>query len=319
MTGEVPCAIIANVQTEWWTKWFFVVFKVPPPGGRHVFRKGEPFAQIIFVPQRVSYDIVRMSEEEAAARREDARVVDMARAEIGTNLWNNASGGEQSNHYKVLAAAFSRDGQAGVNKVMADAIERRREQLPTADKPIPEVLAQGAAAMNENRYAEARDIYMTVLTRQPNHPEALANYGICLACLGSTVPGLRAIAHAVALEPNNPARHNSLGEMLRLLGRFPESETAFRNSLKINPNNPSITSILSQVIAQQGRHDEALALADRVLAMSPQSALAHLRRALILEQAGRIEQARATAETAVKLDPKLPEAQSILARLSSHA
>jgi len=74
-TGTCPVAIIANVETQWWAKWFFVVFKVPPPGQRHIFRKGEPFAQVIFVPQRVKYDVVPMTLDEETVRRITARLV----------------------------------------------------------------------------------------------------------------------------------------------------------------------------------------------------------------------------------------------------
>src|SRR5690348_10157818 len=38
-TGTVPVALLGHVQTEWWAKKLFLVFKVPPPGSRHIFRK----------------------------------------------------------------------------------------------------------------------------------------------------------------------------------------------------------------------------------------------------------------------------------------
>jgi hypothetical protein len=46
----------------------FVVFKAPPPGVTHVFRPGEPFMQILFVPAEPDFELVPMSEEEAAER-----------------------------------------------------------------------------------------------------------------------------------------------------------------------------------------------------------------------------------------------------------
>jgi Flp pilus assembly protein TadD len=316
-TGTVPVAIIANVQTEWWSKWFFVVFKVPPPGQRHIFRKGEPFAQVIFVPRRVKYDIVPMTADEETVRRLSAHRVEAARNEIGTNLWLNSAGAEQSNYYKVLSAAFSREGHDGVERVIDQAHEHRQEQIPGEETPIAEVMAQAAAEMAQNRYAQAREIYYAVLAREPDNAEAVANYGICLCCIGSTLPGLRTIAHSIALEPRNPLRHSTLGRMLHLLGRLAESEAAYRNALAIDPKDLGILSDLSQIVAAQKRFDEALQIADRVLAPAPKSALAHLRKGLILEQAGRAAEARRSMQTALKFDPTLADARDALARLAA--
>lgn len=318
-TGTVPAAIIANVETEWWAKWFFVVFKVPPGGQRHIFRKGEPFAQVIFVPRRVKYDLVPMTADEETARRLTAHRVEVARNEIGTNLWFNSDGADQSNFYKVLSAAFARDGHEGVERVINQAHERRQDRLPSDQSPTTQVLEQAAAHMAEHRYAEAREILNTVLAREPNNAEAIANYGICLCCLGSTMPGLRTIAQSITLEPRNPVRHVTFARMFHLLGRLAEAETAYRNALAIDPRNPTVISDLSQVVAGQKRFDEALQLADRVLALAPDSAVGHVRKALIFEQADRPAEARNCIQTALQLDPDLPEAHAARARLTGGA
>jgi tetratricopeptide (TPR) repeat protein len=315
-TGTVPVAIIANVQTEWWSKWFFVVFKVPPPGQRHIFRKGEPFAQVIFVPRRVNYDVIPMTAAEEAERRLAAQRVDVARNEIATNFWLNSAGAEQGNYYKVLSAAFSRDGHDGVERVINDAHARRQERLPADETPIADAMAQAAAEMAQHRYAQAREIYYEILAREPDNADAVANYGICLCCVGSTLPGLRTISHSISLDPRNPLRHSTLARMFQLLGRFAESEAAYLNALALDPNNLGILSDLSQVVAAQKRFDEALQLADRVLAPAPNSALAHLRKGLIFEQAGRLAEARRSVHTAAELDPNLADAQAALSRLN---
>jgi Tfp pilus assembly protein PilF len=317
-TGTVPVAIIANVQTEWWSKWFFVVFKVPPPGQRHIFRKGEPFAQVIFVPRRVKYDLVPMTADEETVRRLSAHRVEAARNEIGTNLWLNSAGAEQSNYYKVLSAAFSREGHDGVERVINEAHNRRQERIPSEETPLADVMAKAAAEMAQHRYDQAREIYDTILARQPNNAEVIANYGICLCCLGSTMPGLRTIAHSIALEPRNPVRHATLARMFQLLDHLDESEACYRNALALNPNSPATLSDLSQIVAAQNRLDEALQLADRALALNPQSPIAHLRKGLILAQANRPTEARASLQTALDLDPTLAQAQSALSLLPNH-
>src|SRR3954466_5628949 len=46
-TGTAPAAVYGHVQTHWWPKQLFVVFKIPFLGQRHVFRKGDPYAQVL--------------------------------------------------------------------------------------------------------------------------------------------------------------------------------------------------------------------------------------------------------------------------------
>jgi hypothetical protein len=56
-TGTAPLAMIAHLQNEWYPRMVFVVFRAPRQGQRHIFRQGEPFVQLLFVPQRVKYDL----------------------------------------------------------------------------------------------------------------------------------------------------------------------------------------------------------------------------------------------------------------------
>jgi tetratricopeptide (TPR) repeat protein len=258
-----------------------------------------------------------MTADEETVRRLSAQRVEDARKEIATNFWLNSAGAEQSNYYKVLSAAFARGGHDEVERVIDRAHEHRQEQILGEETPIAEVMAQAAAEMAQNRYAQAREIYYAVLAREPDNAEAVANYGICLCCIGSTLPGLRTLSHSIALEPRNPLRHSTLARMFHLLGRLAESEAAYRNALAIDPKHLGVMSDLSQVVAAQKRFDEALQIADRVLATAPNSALAHLRKGLILEQAGRAAEARRSVQTALKLDPERADARAALARLTS--
>src|SRR5437763_10423661 len=50
-TETVAPAVCGQVQSDWWPKKLFVVFKNPPPGQRHIFRKGEPYAQALCIPR----------------------------------------------------------------------------------------------------------------------------------------------------------------------------------------------------------------------------------------------------------------------------
>jgi hypothetical protein len=57
-SGTVAPALIGHVQNEWYPRLLYVVFPTPRPGQRHIFRKGEPFAQVLLVPQPVNYETI---------------------------------------------------------------------------------------------------------------------------------------------------------------------------------------------------------------------------------------------------------------------
>jgi len=65
---DVPLAVPALLRTSWWPMISFVVFKAPPEGRTHIFRPGEPFMQMLFLPTDPDFELVPMDDEEAAER-----------------------------------------------------------------------------------------------------------------------------------------------------------------------------------------------------------------------------------------------------------
>jgi hypothetical protein len=51
---DVPLAVPALLRTTWWPMISFVIFKAPPEGRWHIFRPGEPFMQMLFVPAHIA-------------------------------------------------------------------------------------------------------------------------------------------------------------------------------------------------------------------------------------------------------------------------
>jgi hypothetical protein len=83
-TDSVPIAVPALVR-NWWPMLFFIVFKSPAEGVTHVFRPGEPFAQIIVVPEEPDFELVEMTRDEAADRELRARRIHEARATLSAD------------------------------------------------------------------------------------------------------------------------------------------------------------------------------------------------------------------------------------------
>jgi hypothetical protein len=129
-TGEVPIVVPGHIQ-RFWPKIFFVVFKTPWPGQRHVFRKDEPYGQILILPQKVAYDVQPMSAAETFRReRLDANINRVA-PYVRRNKWTAASGDSFDDKYKQLARIYSKTGDEGFH----DAVRQMASKLATPKRP----------------------------------------------------------------------------------------------------------------------------------------------------------------------------------------
>ncbi len=63
-TGTVPVAMPALIR-HWGPTMYFMVFKAPDEGRRHIFRKDEPFMQVSVVSVEADFELMAMNEEEA--------------------------------------------------------------------------------------------------------------------------------------------------------------------------------------------------------------------------------------------------------------
>jgi tetratricopeptide (TPR) repeat protein len=249
-TQTVPAAVIGHVQSEWYPRKLFVVFKTPAAGTRHIFRKGEPFAQIIFVLQRVTYDMQAFDEDEQRQRRELETAIESSRSLIATNEWKNPTGAKFNDHYKVLARAFKDEGMSGVQHAVDEALQRLRSLMPAT---IAECLARGEALVRQQEFDEAKPIYHHVLKCDPSNSIATRQLGICIACTGAPAAGLDLMKQAIAMSPRDYMHHAAFGQMLMLVGQHREAESAYRAALQLWPDEPELQSGLASAITKQGR------------------------------------------------------------------
>jgi hypothetical protein len=90
-TGTCPIAVPALIR-NWWPMMFFLVFKSPAEGQTHIFRPGEPFVQVIVVPEEANFELEEMSREESAERELSARRIHASRATLAADShWTSAS------------------------------------------------------------------------------------------------------------------------------------------------------------------------------------------------------------------------------------
>jgi len=120
MSYTTPCVVPGHIQAEWWSRIFFIVFKIPPDGQYHIFRKSEPYAQILIVPKKVDYDIVPMTENEIKERSKFETIFDKADQHMAKKRWIDNTGHHFNDKYKVAGSVFAKKGLGGVKEFLLD-------------------------------------------------------------------------------------------------------------------------------------------------------------------------------------------------------
>jgi hypothetical protein len=110
-TFSTPLAVPALVRSSWWPMMLFMIFRSPPPGVTHVFRKGEPFLQVIVVPEDPDLTLEPMVGEEAAERElQSRRIRDSRDALAKGSRWLSSTNTVFDGAYRhMLRAAKARD------------------------------------------------------------------------------------------------------------------------------------------------------------------------------------------------------------------
>jgi len=262
-----PCAIGGHLPS-WWPKNAFVVFKVPPLGHRHVFRKGEPYAQVIFVPEAVEYDLQHMSADEEATRRELDDRISKAKEQISKNVWHNPGGAEFSDHFKVLTRAYVRGGVEAVAQTINEGVREYQSFFPPG-KTSAEYLQLADQLVVAGKFNEAKALYFHVRDKDITNAHANGGLGVVAASLGLNDLSIQMLSQAITYAPNVPAYHANMGETLRRMGRLSEAEAAFRAAVRLSPNDPRLLAALGFLLAQQNRNDEARQYLQSALAIDP--------------------------------------------------
>jgi Flp pilus assembly protein TadD len=314
-TGTAPVALYGHIHSEWWPKQLFIVFKIPAPGTMHVFRKGDPYVQILLVPDD-EYQVEPMAPEHAKSRRKLEADIALSKSLIGKNVWFSAEGMEFNDHYKVLERAYERGGIDAVEKTVRDAVQEYERVVP-AGKSVAEYLELAGKYLAEGKHVPAKEVLHHVMRAQPNNPELYNRVAQMEWDLGIKDEAVRTMRRAVGLQPRFAPYHANLGIMLAQLGRDAEAEEAFKASLSLRPNDPDILSNLSVLIARRGQIDEALERCRAAVAMRPPVPHAPYRLGLILAAQGQIDEARASHEAALAIDPNFEPAKQALRELAA--
>ncbi len=122
-TGTVPLAVSGIIESDFWPRVFFVVFKSPLEGQSCIFRKGEGYAKVIVVPKAAKYNVEKMTPEEIKKRMEMEQILNDHPTEIATHTWKTLKGEQFDNKYKNLSKVAKSGGPEAVYSHLKDVDE----------------------------------------------------------------------------------------------------------------------------------------------------------------------------------------------------
>lgn len=122
----------------------------------------------------------------------------------------------------------------------------------------PTVIAsQASKAMEEERFAEAAELYGRLAASYPGEPSLQANLGMALHLSGhdaAAVPPLRSAALAM---PSSFPAHFFLGASYSRLGNLAEAVEPLRQAVRLNPEHPFARALLGDALEVVGEYAEA--------------------------------------------------------------
>jgi tetratricopeptide (TPR) repeat protein len=205
----------------------------------------------------------------------------------------------------------------------------------------------GLAHYRAGRFVEAQRIYRQVLTRQPNHADALHMLGVLALDAGQLDAGIelirRAIAicstrgiyyrnlgnallnkgrvdeaiaaqrHAVRLDPDNAKSHTNLGNALKAREQLDEAIASYRQAIGLKPDFTEAHNNLGTVLEAKGQLDEAIAAYSKAIESRPGWAMPHLNLGQLYRAQGRFEEARSAFQQAAQFEPDNSDAHNCMA------
>jgi tetratricopeptide (TPR) repeat protein len=173
----------------------------------------------------------------------------------------------------------------------------------------PDLYRRAAAAMGAGRRAEAEALTRQLLTREPQHGDALNLLGILAMQAERAAEAEPLFVRATQADPRNASYRSNLGLALRRLGRLDEARSACRAAIELTPGFAEGHNNLGLVALAADDPAGALAAFDAAVKLRPDYADALYNRAVALEALRRFPQAAAGFAAALALRPDYPGAK----------
>jgi protein O-GlcNAc transferase len=159
------------------------------------------------------------------------------------------------------------------------------------------------------RAEEAAALCEGLLTRSPNHADALALLADIRLTGGQADAAIPYLSNLARLRPEDAANHRRLGGALLATGRARDAATTFRRAIELAPQNVRAHNNLGQALLQLGDVPGAMRCFEDAVGLDPSYAIGHSNLGQALITNGQFDRAIASLDRAVSLDRNLVAAR----------
>lgn len=173
---------------------------------------------------------------------------------------------------------------------------------------VQEELQAALAHHQAGRLAQAEPIYRQILSRAPQHPDALHFLGLLAHQTGKHAAAIDLIGQSLQVNPGHAPCHMHRGLALQSLGRLDEALLSYDRALALDPLLAEAHNNRGFVLLEVGDAEQALPSLERALALRPDFPEALNNQGMALETLGRPVPALEKLDEALRLRPDFAEA-----------
>jgi Flp pilus assembly protein TadD len=139
-----------------------------------------------------------------------------------------------------------------------------------------ELLSAALSRHKAGEFSQAVSLYQEILSKEPQHADALHLVGVLCNQLGNADLAVDLITKGIEISPRVTEYHNNLGNALKARGDWSNAEKSYCRAIALNPRNADAHANLGILLEEQGRLEEAKDSYQRALRFAPNMLLIQL-------------------------------------------
>jgi len=160
-------------------------------------------------------------------------------------------------------------------------------------KPGPALanIGEALALHQKGRLDEARQMYLKIIERDPQHFDAQHLLGVIALQQGQVDTAIEKLLAAIAVRESSAPAHSNLGSALVQRGRLDEALNRYERAVQLQPDYFDAEYNRGILLQRMGRYDAAIESLSRAIALQPTHRGARLGLADARRRAGRFDEA----------------------------
>jgi len=176
---------------------------------------------------------------------------------------------------RELSEHLSKAGSLIKAKQYPEAASELTETLRVTFASAESGFVMGQVLTKQERWQEAQAIYVDMLRKDPNFPEAHTKLSFILYRVDDPEAALREANTAPEETPNNPEAYKNKGLAFERLRNFDAAASAFQRAIQLKPDYVNVRFDLGILLFDKGDIDGSIAEYKKAIALNPDEPSAH--------------------------------------------